>query len=936
MKANNISQPQRKQTSVVLEGIDTSTPNDIVKDGKCETLLNLRFKDNAWRPVGEYDIKGAINGSNIDIVYHHPAAGEKSYIIHYIEGGKHCYSLVTLGEDNTFSVAGGNKGELIASFDEEMKISHFGKVLFLSNNDSIHQYIYDGLNNAYIRFQKPTPPILKQESQTWGKRGVNEGGDISSPDADWIDISNITKSIPPTHYQAEVVTYYPGSIDANNFKKFKEKWDTNAFVALWQLADNEGDLLISNYAQETEIDGYWWGEIAYFACYRMADGTILSPTPLAVWCSEVAPPNKRIQTLRKYDDGYTYLAVYNLKENESGEMEGVNTPIKDLISPQMQYGVCKATITIPKDINKDLISEVCIYSTRINPIFDIGDKSVVTYDNEMLSKEKISSTDPDIEDEYHFTFKGLHADKSTHFANNKLAEQPFYLIESIPIGSFTPASPAAKFMSKDITIDYYMLKDAVSKPVYTPNNNIHELLWDRNLDFNNRLHLLGAKQNLLNSPDTIEHYGAGVNTEHSCCWDFLTDLRIENQQYTASPIGEQSFSGNYEWIGWAYPSLYCASYHDYRAYLIRGLFFDKVTNKILKQKQIPLSPSIGNNIAYFTLGGSILKYAHIPFAEAFNVSASGIYKKPTNDQYLSTNKVMVSALNNPLSWPFENSYAIGSESSKILALQSAAIEMSDAKFGEMPLYAFTEEGIFALQAGENTLYSSVIPINYDKIINPDVLAINYSLAYITEKGLHLLNNQGNTLISSPLNTMDGKPLDAWKSIKLLNPQSFNEIICYDENTATAYIYNLDYQYWSTRHMYGHVINNTESVSTATGYGNIYDISRENPDNPSQFFRIITRPIKLGDLDFKRLETIIPRMTGDCNIAFNIEASNDCKEWMALRDFSTLSIAQPFTIRRTPFSAKYFRFVIISTMSDVPIALTNIDIEWYHKFLRRMR
>lgn len=856
MKANNISQPQRKQTSVVLEGIDTSTPNDIVKDGKCETLLNLRFKDNAWRPVGEYDIKGTINGSNIDIVYHHPAAGEKSYIIHYIEGGKHCYSLVTLGEDNTFSVAGGNKGNLIDSFDEEMKISHFGNVLFFTCQNNIESYILK--NNIYLRNSKPTPPVVS----VWKSNEVDSG---------------VYWHILPT--DCSTSGFQPDDFTSKSYLETPSKYWR------WLLFSDSNPVMRVDRERTNRSFVYWWGEIAFFVCYRMEDGTTLGNSPLAIIASETELDNMNDKEW-KYDiwwkEHYTSRTgveykeqyVYAYKTNDEG------TVIDSDYAYHPQLIAIAPTITINTPTDLVGVTSCAIYSTRINPIF--------------TSKAEDSI-----------------------FSNNKLAEQPFYLIKEIPLSDFD--NGAYSFV-----LDYNILQDAESKPVYTPLNNIHTYIPNITLDYNQRLHIANYDTKLFEGFD----YDSICVGESSVENTSYIQLDIDNNKHWVSPgtSNHEKFKEGFNRI---------ISYPDYRATQYAMYSYGKQTTDIGATLLINITAtyemksSIGNNIAYYTAPSQpLLKYPSIKFGGRH----LGYINPIVQSTVRQSNKIMVSSLNNPFSWPFENTYAIGSESSKILALQSAAIEMSDAKFGEMPLYAFTEEGIFALQAGENTLYSSVIPINYDKIINPDVLAINYSVAYITEKGLHLLNNQGNTLISSPLNTIDGKPLDAWKSIKLLNPQSFNEIICYDENTATAYIYNLDYQYWSTRKMSGHVINNTESVSD----GNIYDISHENLDKPSQWLLFITRPIKLGDLDFKRLETIIPRISGNGNIAFVVEASNDCKEWMTLRYFSTSTIPKPITLRRTPFSAKYFRFQFLSDFSNGHIALTNIDLEWYHKFLRRMR
>jgi hypothetical protein len=305
----------------------------------------------------------------------------------------------------------------------------------------------------------------------------------------------------------------------------------------------------------------------------------------------------------------------------------------------------------------------------------------------------------------------------------------------------------------------------------------------------------------------------------------------------------------------------------------------------------------------------------------------------------------VSATNNCFSFPFENSYTIGSATNRILALQSAAIEMSDAKFGEMPLYAFTTEGIFALQTGAQTLYSNVIPINYDKIINPNTLAINGAIAYITEKGVHLLTNQGTQVISTPIHDKSNRPpIDFLKVCKMIYPKEHNEIVLLNENSITgvAYVYNLEAGYWSTRDLKGIKLNTDELYYDKT----LYDLANEDESKALQC-SITTRPIKLGDVEFKRLETIIPRMattTEDVLMDMYVDGSVDGKYYRPLRKIQAFDIAadsvNPIILRRTPFSAKYFtcrmQLDVAPDETTFNASITHIDFEWYRKLRHRMR
>ena len=53
-------------------------------------------------------------------------------------------------------------------------------------------------------------------------------------------------------------------------------------------------------------------------------------------------------------------------------------------------------------------------------------------------------------------------------------------------------------------------------------------------------------------------------------------------------------------------------------------------------------------------------------------------------------------------------------------------------------------------------------------------------------------------------------------------------------------------------------------------------------------RIVTRPLKFGTTDFKRLETAVVRiMSQDCFVHVIAEGSNDCRTWITLRVVSAI-------------------------------------------------
>lgn len=331
---------------------------------------------------------------------------------------------------------------------------------------------------------------------------------------------------------------------------------------------------------------------------------------------------------------------------------------------------------------------------------------------------------------------------------------------------------------------------------------------------------------------------------------------------------------------------------------------------------------------------STRKYKPITLLNADTVEGFAI--QPTYPIKVS-NRIQVSETNNPLVNPFKRSYRIGSLSNEIIAINSAAIEMSDSKFGEFPVYVFTKEGIFAMQSGKEALYSAIIPINYDVIINPNTLAVNGAVLYFTDKGLHALTNQGAKLLSAPIHTTENRIPEWMYTTQMIYLPEWNEVLCTDLPNRKAYVFSLDNNVWSTRDIpEGYILNNDELVA-ADDYM-IYNLRNEKEQGTDSIsVSLTTRPIKLGSMELKRAETIIVRFECPTEQTLNVkvEGSIDTQNWGDLRKLEGVQTNKDILIRRTPCSVKYLRFTIESNVTD-DIRILAFELEYYERMRHRMR
>lgn len=878
MKYDNVASVPRERKSVPILGLDTSTPDDLVEDGKCSDLHNLRYKDGAWRAVHSFTEKYELPSSlsSARILYQHPAVGDSKYIIEIpSKSGK--YFLYDAEKPSTSPT-------LIFSAASYVPTAHFGNVLICTKTDKTNED------------QTPRYFVYKDGSyMEW-----------SRPDYARTTLSNYTyKPMLPT-------SACRGNSDIHEWGSWEDyrRVHDKTFIAFWYALHNiTQDVPLTG----VEDEGYWHGELLLFTTYTMADGTQLSPSPLHLVKSHKAAviPDGATRSIAISKDP-TWIYRKNKSEADVEAEASQDTFLGIAIAREdgltIDIGTDNSLLSCIADVNikhsltteqKAIVTGVSVWVTRVNPAYALPADYSVSADPISPSSRRNSNASSFVD----------------FYADNDLANQPFYLLREIALEEFDS--------SNEITISLRKgsLNNAIHNKVYVPNNDIHEIAASVSLDYNNRLHRGDVTLKLFKGYDLSELASS------SNLWGYVhTSVDIDNSKHTI----KEAFRHDSKFVKKSnIPFSHIVSYPDYRATEI----------KTTPYAPIVLKPATANNFAWQHAPHTELeKFPLFPYTPLVGSTQPSI----NDNRYVKKeNTLSVSAANNCFNMPFENTYSFGSAENTILAIQSAALEVADEKTGDLPLIVFTTQGVYALRAGSQTLYANSALINYDVIINHNTLAVNGGILYITERGVHMLVGRESTLISSPIHDINGNPpLYFLRNCKMVLSPQYDEVlfINVDEGGDTAYIYNLAAGYWSTRSLVGDnttrgdLLNNADYVDSST----IYDLKDEQKrgDMPAM---LTTRPIKLGDVEYKRVETLIPRMSSG-EYAWNIRvdaARVEPNTWTLLRQ--TDSKACPFSpviLRRTPYSAKYFKFRIESVGEG--FAITNIDIEWYKRLRRRMR
>lgn len=189
-------------------------------------------------------------------------------------------------------------------------------------------------------------------------------------------------------------------------------------------------------------------------------------------------------------------------------------------------------------------------------------------------------------------------------------------------------------------------------------------------------------------------------------------------------------------------------YPDNRAYKMEVVLsvtdaYDYVTQRrqTFELKAHPLY-----NYAYCWTKEDLTPFGHDDFSEYQTVSAYSDdlwgQQSEANASENMPNTIKVSATDNPLSFPYENTYQVGS--SEIVALCSNAVAVGTGQTGDAPLYVFCKDGLYALivDASGQMTYTNARIIARDICNNHrSVTPIDDGVVFTTDRGLMIISGQ---------------------------------------------------------------------------------------------------------------------------------------------------------------------------------------------------
>ena len=266
------------------------------------------------------------------------------------------------------------------------------------------------------------------------------------------------------------------------------------------------------------------------------------------------------------------------------------------------------------------------------------------------------------------------------------------------------------------------------------------------------------------------------------------------------------------------------------------------------------------------------------------------------------NGLKVSAVDNPLFFPVETTYQVGS--SEIVAMAANTKAVGTGQTGSAPLYVFSKDGLYAMfvdSSGQIT-YNSARPIARDVCNNEaSVTPIDEGVVFTTDRGIMNIAGERVVEIGQQLegDFMDFSNSDdisyikiaanAFSNTKLGSMNQFTDtdfitflkesIVSYNHNERELVVSNPNKDYtfildrqgnWSRRnHSSDQYINNYPKTYRRKGR-DIFDIDKDPTETQNVF--LLSRPLKLGNINFKQGHRFVARGFFDTKKTFYYQDS----------------------------------------------------------------
>lgn len=532
----------------------------------------------------------------------------------------------------------------------------------------------------------------------------------------------------------------------------------------------------------------------------------------------------------------------------------------------------------------------------------------------------------------------------------------FYLLHKFEIGDLTTTRTVI-----DVPDDY--LQSLTSRELLTDDYDSHDVLVPRySFAYNSRLNLANLSKSVYNTYNVAsllgfsdgfisdDYYFGYANKTYQVLFKIKQegkDITVQGGTYSLSAYAPMCY-------------LYYPNANAYKAIIKRG---DECYEMEMKAHPM-LNGAIG-------LGGwgfqslDLVQATYKTWNEITSIQTAPTPSTAAERIIDIPNKIYTSQVNNPFLFPVLGINTVGT--GRILGISAAVKAMSQGQFGQFPLYAFTTEGVWALEVSNTGSYSARQPATRDVCISTEsITQIDDAVLFATDRGIMLIQGSETKCITdtisseAPFDVLENLPgidqlhaklghdadtclpvkpfLGFLDGCRMVYDYVHQHIIVFNPTMETvsgvaspkytyAYVYSLKSRLWGM--MFSDLsspVNSYPEALAMTQDNRLKSFSMRDEDAVCKAL-YVTRPVKLDAVDvYKTVTGLIQRghfERGDVGTA--LYGSRDLYNWFLVwssRDHTLRNF------RGTPY--KYFRIAGLATLTEgKTIFGASVDMEMKH-------
>lgn len=893
-----------------------------VVDGDLSTALGVVSEDGSLKPMLEPKVIMTFSKPSLKVVHIHETSAFHYYIVHDTETGDVCYTeQEQQGEPELKPIHSFGTTKLCS-------FSSIGNVLIVITESRMHYFLWKSKAGGYLSLGTHIPECpISFGLQT----------ELVQTDTFAIEFDGISKE-----------DKYKEFTDGNKTKVTDQVLaKVNKFIA--EEATNKGRFIFPFFVRYA---------------YRLYDGSLVmhSAPVLMIASSGIAPlvsarlfgkadgtfilaESRIIGALSRLDYAVIEQKFITELENWKDIIHSVDIFISAPIYTYDQNGKCSG-FKKASDIKSYCVSK------HVNQNVDLqGKKYALRYQQHTINQL------------YPFTFGDpskpltewptlnqclIIPERSADEISSDICDTSrFFLLKSVKIDSLS-----CKRTVIDVGVDY--LQSLLSRETLTDDYDSHDILVPKyTFPYNSRLNIANISKLLFKgfnpgalfcyTDDFVSYDNDGTAILQGTAV-FKVYVAIKQDGKDIVVCGDScNLSANASTIFLYYPNT-----NAYKAYIYKRGYTSCTY-------EVPLHPHSFLNGAYY-FGG----WGDMELTGSYNPIES-----PIEDLTVEIpNKIYTSQVNNPFFFPTTGINTIGT--GKILGICAAVKALSQGQFGQFPLYAFSTDGVWALEVSSTGSYSAKQPITREACINSEsITQMDSAVLFATNRGIMLLSGSQATCISDSINNptplsmpnlpkigyakevynserlkMQARQLDSidiipfvefLSSCRMLFDYTHQRIIVYNTQQTYAYVYSLKTQQWGM--MLSNISATVNSYPESLAMdkdANLVNFSATEATKSAVL--LITRAFKLDNPNIlKTIDTLIVRGTFQRgHVKTILYGSKNLFDWHLVSDSSDQYLRG---FRGTPY--RFFCLVMVGYLENGE-SISSFSTQYTPRYTNRLR